>query len=173
MKPGDPGFRHEWLKQLWRQPDLHGPKKVSVALWGFADEFGQCWPNIQQIAKRIGLRSDSRVSEHLKGLVGAGYVRVGKQPAGNGWISNNYQLVLPTGEGNNSPSSLSVSGPIGPETLGVSVGEIAPTGVGAYLKSGELTPTRPGDVPLPVDDYVVNGRDTRPQPGWSISRADD
>ena len=127
MKPGDPGFRHEWLKQVLAIPGHHAWKVIAGGLWTFADHNGFCYPNIQQIAQRTGSRSDSRISEHIRGLANAGCIGIRQEKAASGWSSNNYQLVLPTSVGT---SSSSLSGPIGPERQDKK-SELAPTQVGA------------------------------------------
>ena len=165
MKVGDPGFRHEWLKRVWSMPDLHGPKQVAVALWGFANEQGFCYPNIQQIAQAIGARSDSRMSDHIRRLAEADLIVIGQQPTAAGWQSNNYRLVIPTHVGSNSLSSLSLGH--SPEKEQKSNGEIAPTHVGALMRSGELGPAHAGPPEPASNDYVIDGCDVRPPPDWA------
>ena len=166
MTPGSPGFRHEWLKQVAMRPGMLQAKHVAVALWSYSDERGFSFPNIDQIAQRAGYKSDSRVSQHIKSLVDAGFVRIGKQPVANGRFSNNYQLVLPTAVGSNSPTSKSISGLEGPEILKKGTREIAPTEVGAQRNSGELSPLAGGNGHDRSNDFVINGVDTRPPPSW-------
>ena len=167
MTPGSPGFRHEWLKQVAMRPGLLQAKHVAVALWSYSDEQGFSFPNIDQIARRAGYKSDSRVSQHIKFLVDAGFVRIGRQRVANGRYSNNYQLVLPTAVGSNSPPSTSISGLYGPEILKKGTGEIAPTEVGAVKVDGELPPTQVGGALPTPRDHVIDGIDTRPPPTWT------
>jgi hypothetical protein len=165
VKAGDPGFRHEWLKRVWSMPDLYGPKKVAVALWGFANEHGFCYPNIQQIAQAIGSRSDSRMSDHIRRLAEADFVVIGQQPTAAGWQSNNYRLVIPTHVGSNSPSLLSLGHR--PEKEEESNSETAPTYVGAHRRSGELGPAHAGPPEPATSDYGIDGCDLRPPPNWA------
>lgn len=115
MKPGDPGFRHEWLSRVLRVPGHHAAKIAAAGLWTFADRNGFCYPNIAQLAQATGHRSDSRISEYLKYLAESDFVRIGQQKNPAGWNSNNYRLVLPTYAGSNSPITNTFSGAQAPE----------------------------------------------------------
>ncbi len=117
MVPGEPGFRHEWLKQVWLSDCPRGGKNLTVGLWSFADSNGYCYPNIDDIQRRVGLKSDSRISEHLKVLADHGWLRIGSGTGRNGWTSNNYHLLIPADAGTNSPQVLNISGALAPEIL--------------------------------------------------------
>lgn len=168
MQPETKINRHEWLKQAYASHLTWGAKHVAVALWGFANESGYCWPNISDIQARVGMRSDSRISQHLKVLIDSGWVVRGTQQATNGYQSNNYQLRIPTHVGNNSPCSLRVSGVQTPETLKKRTLELAPTGVGAQIEDAELGPTTVGqDCPSSWDSDCT-GVDPRDPPSWAV-----
>jgi len=171
VQPGDGGYRHEWLKRVSASSLSPGPKRIAVALWTFADNTGKCYPNVEQIASRLALKSDSRVSEHLKALKSSGWIAIGTQQGNSGWNSNNYQLLIPANVGTNSPSTLKISlGPIAPEKL-VNLGvELAPTDVGAADGVGELIPADAGHPLNSLEFYIVNGKDTRPPPDWAVPR---
>lgn len=168
MQPETKINRHEWLKQAYASNLTWGAKHVAVALWGFANESGYCWPNISDIQLRIGMRSDSRISQHLKVLIYSGWVLRGTQQATNGYQSNNYELLIPTHVGINSPNTLSVSGVQTPETLKKRTLELAPTEVGAQLENGDLGPTTVGPGYSDSPDLDWPGVDPRDPPSWAV-----
>lgn len=167
MKPGDPGFRHEWLSRVLQVPGHHAAKIIAAGLWSFADQNGFCYPNIEQIAQRTGHQSDGRISKYLKYLAESDFIRIGRQKNPAGWNSNNYQLVLPTLVGSNSPMTNTFSGAPAPEKEQAM--DLAPTGVGAE-DNGDLAPTVAGAAVMSINDYVVDGVDTRPPPDWAVGR---
>lgn len=160
--------RHEWLKQVFASNLTWGAKHVAVALWGFANESGFCWPNISDIQVRAGMRSDSRISQHLKVLIDSGWVIRKTQQAMNGYQSNNYQLQIPTHVGTNSPSTLRVSGVQTPETLKKRTLELAPTGVGALVEDGELRPTLVGPVISAAGENSCTLVASQDPPPWAV-----
>ena len=169
MRPGDPGFRHEWLSRVLRVPGHHAAKIVAAVLWTFADKNGFCYPNVEQLAQATGHRSDSRISQYLNFLADSEFVRIGRQKGSAGWDSNNYQLVLPTQVGSNSFTTKDLSGAPAPERYKNSE-ELAPTGGGANSDVEEIGPTWVGPEMPTIDDYLIDGVDTRPPPDWSAGR---
>jgi hypothetical protein len=167
--------RHEWLRVILRSGISDGAKLRANSLWSYANEIGYCWPNQQQIEERIGHKNTGRTSQFIKEVKESGFIDMGYRPGSNGYPSANYQLLIPTSVGSNSPST-SLESLKTQEIMNIN-GELAPTEVGAYKKNGELVPTHEGEYfyqlpPDSEDDYVVNGVDTRPPPEWAVVEND-
>ena len=147
--------RHQWLKDVLKINDLHALKLPAAALWGFADANGYCYPNQDQIANSIGMKSTSRLSEHLHRLQDLGLLRISYAQGYGYWRSANYQLISPTVVGTNSTL-------ITNSFLGTS------KALKNNMNRTKLTPTEVGVVVETEDDYVVDGKDTRPPPSWAV-----
>jgi hypothetical protein len=148
--------RHQWLQEVMKMNDIHYVKLHAVALWKFADSSGFCYPNQEQIIKAIGLKSTSRTSATLRDLGLLGFIQINYVQGNGQWKSANYQLTIPTNVGSNSPLNTNHFF----ETL-------------KSLKNNR-SKKRPTPTPVGVqveiqDDYVVDGKDTRPPPPWAVN----
>ncbi len=146
--------RHQWLRDVLKINDLHALKLPAAALWGFADKNGYCFPNQDHIANSIGMKSIGRISEHLHRLQDLGLLEISYSQGYGRWRSANYQLISPTVVGINSPL-------ITNSFLGTS------KALKNNMNRTKLTPTEVGVV-VETDDYVVDGKDTRPPPSWAV-----
>ena len=91
----------EWRKQVFACRDCSNTTKVWLgALATFADEFGFCFPNQEQIAEAMGRQTKKNLERSRKQAEECGHVVVGHKVTASG-KSNNYTLRLtnPLGEG--------------------------------------------------------------------------
>jgi hypothetical protein len=88
--------KEEWLEAVFADPYLRdGTKTRAVGLHFFADKFGFCYPNYEQIEQRIGKKSCKKTYIYLNELKKYGYIHVDKLDRGGYKKSNNYQLKFP------------------------------------------------------------------------------
>jgi hypothetical protein len=163
--------RHQWLQETAKSGISDGAKLRAQSLWAFANEDGFCWPNQPQIEERIGHKNTGRTSQYIRELSEWGFIRKGTRAGSKGYPSNNYQLVIPTSVGSNSPSNSLVS-PRTPENINMNI-KLTPTKVGVINNNGKLVPTPEGGYLYQLlshteDDYVVDGSDSRPPPEWAV-----
>jgi hypothetical protein len=89
-----------WLEEVFSNPFLRaGTKTRAVGLHFFADRSGFCYPNYEQLEKRIGKKSCKKTHIYLNELKKYGYILVDKIEVDGFKKSNNYQLKFP--ESNN------------------------------------------------------------------------
>jgi len=162
--------RHQWLQEVMKMKGMHGVKLHAFALWKFADSSGFCYPNQEQIIETIGQKSTGRTSQILHDLRLLGFIQINYVQGNGKWKSANYQLTIPTSVGSNSPLNTNHFF----ETLeslknNRRIKQLTPTVVGASRSTGELTPTGVGVEVETQDDYVVDGKDTRPPPPWAVN----
>ena len=172
--------KHEWLKAVMKSKASDAAKLRAVALWKFSNEKGFSWPNQLQIEETVGHSSIGRTSQFVKELVNVGFVSVDYKQGTGKFRSANYQLTLPTNVGTNNPTNKSTNhlsslkttdvikgtGLLVPSTEG-EFSFLVPPFEGGALVDGLLAHTVGGlQTDLSMEDFIVDGRDTRDPPRW-------
>jgi hypothetical protein len=86
----------QWLSRVAQAPDLSATQRaVALSLWSFMDKQGLCWPSVESIGARAGIRKRDHVRAALKVLEEVGYLTRKVQPGGR-YSTNSYRAADPS-----------------------------------------------------------------------------
>jgi len=84
---------NEWLSALAKDPEVtHTQLAVAVALWSYMDRQGKCFPGMESIGARAGIRKRDSIRAALYKLEELGHIRIHVQPRGR-LSTNEYRAV--------------------------------------------------------------------------------
>lgn len=83
----------EWLSRVARDSDVTPIQlAVATALWSFMDRQGKCFPGVETLGERAGIRKRDTVRAALYRLEDLGHLSISHQPRGR-LSTNHYRAV--------------------------------------------------------------------------------